>query len=240
MTRAAHDGARAIAIDLPGVGESTGTGSVGSKLHLAATVRHVADALGLTDLTLVGHDVGGMIAYAYLREYGDTARVVVVDTVIPGVDPWEQVLANPYIWHFAFHAVPKLPETVVQGHQAEYFAFFYDPIAANPSAIASDARAAYAEAYLAETSLTAGFDFYRAFPQDVRDNRELAERGSTRTPLLYVRGGGGRGGIDAEVYAAGLRHAGIERLTLEVILNVGHFIPEEAPAALWSLIKAGS
>jgi pimeloyl-ACP methyl ester carboxylesterase len=225
-------------MDLPGVGGSTDTGSSGSKRHLAATVHQVVEVLGLTDFALVGHDVGGMVAYAYLRGYVDAVRVVIVETVVPGVDPWERVLANPYIWHFAFHAIPKLPERLVQGHQAEYFAFFYDTIAANPSTIGREVRATYAEAYRSEASLGAGFDFYRAFPQDARDNRELGERGSTRTPLLYVRGGAGRSDIDADVYAAGLRRSGVEQLSLAVVPDAGHFIPEEAPAALWSLIKA--
>jgi hypothetical protein len=36
------------------------------------------------------------------------------------------VLANPYIWHFAFHAIPGLPERLVQGNQRAYFDYFFD------------------------------------------------------------------------------------------------------------------
>src|ERR1700744_414309 len=96
MARAAPE-ARAIAIDLPGVGESAGSGT-GSKRQLAAQLRDLVAELGLQNLTLVGHDVGGMIAYAYLRQYADAAQLVIMDTVIPGVDPWPEVLANPYLW----------------------------------------------------------------------------------------------------------------------------------------------
>ncbi len=237
MRLCAKDGGYAIALDLPGVGNSTSDGSAGSKRKLAATMHAFVEQRGFADFTLVGHDAGGMVAYAYLREYRDAARVVIVDTAIPGVDPWDRVLANPYIWHFAFHGVPKLPETLVQDHRAEYFSFFYDTIAKNPSAISPEARAAYAEAYRSEASLRAGFELYRAFPQDVRDNRAFAERGATRTPLLYVRGGAGHSAIGMDDYAAGLRAAGVEQLTTAIVPDVGHFIPEEDPAALWSLIK---
>ena len=122
---------RAIAIDLPGVGESTGDPTDGSKRQLAATVRGLVEIMGLQDLTMVGQDIGGMITYAYLRTFPDLRQAVIMDVVIPGIDPWEQVLRNPYLWHFAFHAVPELPETLVQGHQVEYFDYFYEAISAD-------------------------------------------------------------------------------------------------------------
>lgn len=129
--------------------------------------------LGLADLTVVGHDAGGMVAYAYLRTFG--GRCVVMNVALPGVDPWDDVERNPYIWHFAFHRVPRLPELLVQGHQAEYFAYFYEAIAHHPERITPDARAEYARAYASDTALKAGFDWYRAFPQDVQDNAVPAE-----------------------------------------------------------------
>jgi pimeloyl-ACP methyl ester carboxylesterase len=112
--------ALSVAIDLPGVGESTGDPTDGSKRQLAETVHQLVAALGLRDLTLVGHDAGGMVAYAYLRAFRDLRRAVIMDTVIPGVNPWDEVLRNPYLWHFAMHQIPELPERLVQGHQREY------------------------------------------------------------------------------------------------------------------------
>src|SRR4051794_15436504 len=169
MTLAAPD-ARAIAVDLPGVGESTAAGERGVKRLMAARIHELIQALDLTDVTLVGHDAGGMVAYAYLRRYPQTARVVIMNTVIPGVEPWTEVLRNPHIWHFGLHNVPKLPETLVQGHQAEYFGYFYDVLSVDPSKIGPESRAVHAAAYGSDSSLTAGFDFYRAFAQDARDN----------------------------------------------------------------------
>ncbi|MEV4096742.1 alpha/beta fold hydrolase [Streptosporangium saharense] len=225
--------ARLLAIDLPGVGDSTGPAPDGSKLHLAGVVHKLVQSLGLTGLTLVGHDAGGMIAYAYLRRYG-AARVVIMNTVIPGVPPWKDVLANPYIWHFGFHAVPALPETLVRGRQAAYFDYFYDVLSVDPARITPESRRAHAAAYERETALTAGFDLYRAFPQDARDNAALAEAGPVDTPLLYLRGDGEGGDLTA--YSRGLREAGVQRLTTALVPGVGHFAQEEAPARIWQLI----
>ena len=234
MTLAAPD-ARAIAIDLPGVGESTATAGGGVKRFVAATVHELIKALGLTDLTLVGHDAGGMVAYACLRQYPRIARVVIMNTVIPGVEPWTEVLKNPYIWHFGLHSVPTLPETLVRGHQADYFGYFYDVLAVDPSKITPESRAAHAAAYGSDASLTAGFDFYRAFAQDARDNAASATPAAIRTPLLYLRGQSEGG--DIATYAAGFREAGIENLATALVPDAGHFAQEEAPAEVWRLIR---
>ncbi|GII63786.1 alpha/beta hydrolase [Sphaerisporangium krabiense] len=232
MTLAAPD-ARAIAIDLPGVGRSAATGDRGVKRLLAARVHELIRSLDLTDVTLVGHDAGGMVAYAYLRRYPRIARVVIMNTAIPGVEPWTEVLKNPYIWHFGLHNVPTLPETLVQGHQAEYFGYFYDVLSADPSKIGPESRAAHAAAYDSDTSLTAGFDLYRAFAQDAHDNTASAV--AIRTPLLYLRGRREQG--DIATYESGFRAAGIENLTTAVVPGAGHFAPEEAPAEVWRLIR---
>jgi len=232
MTLAAGD-FRAIAIDLPGVGESTPRAADSSKRSLAAVVRALIERLNLENATLVGHDVGGMITYAYLRQYQDLAGAVIIDVVIPGLDPWDEVISNPYLWHFAFHAIPRLPELLVQSHQSPYLDYFFDVLAADPTRITPDARAAYADAYASDDALTAGFDFYRTFPQDAKHNLETAAA-QTGTPVLYLRGAASRG--DLERYSQGLRAAGVNQLTTSLIPDAGHFIPEEQPAALWRTI----
>jgi pimeloyl-ACP methyl ester carboxylesterase len=230
---AAPSGARLIAIDLPGIGASTGAVGGGSKRELAALVHGLVDRLGLADLTLVGHDAGGMIAYAYLRRHA-AARVVIMNTVIPGLDPWDDVLRDPRVWHFGLHAVPALPEALVRGREREYFDYFYDVLSADPSRITPEARAAHAAAYGTPAALTAGFDLYRALAQDAEDNK--ARTDPTSTPLLYLRGDREGGGTDA--YARGFRAAGVRDLTLATIEDAGHFAQEEQPSQVWSRIAS--
>ena len=225
---------RAIAMDLPGIGESTGHPTGGSKRQLAAAVRGLVETMGLRNLTLVGQDVGGMVTYAYLRTFPDLMQSVIMDVVIPGIDPWEQVLANPYIWHFAFHSIPELPERLVQGHQAEYFDYFYDAISADPSKITAEARAVYAQAYATGGALTAGFNWYRTFPQDAAANKEANSQATMTTRLLYLRGEKEGGQIGD--YLDGLRSAGMTHVDHALVPNAGHFTQEEAPEDTWRLI----
>jgi pimeloyl-ACP methyl ester carboxylesterase len=224
---------RAIAIDLPGVGASVSSSADGSKRALAAIVHGLAGQLGLDRPVIIGHDVGGMVGYAYLRRYHDAAAVVIIDVAIPGVDPWSEVIANPYLWHFAFHAIPALPELLVQGRQGPYLGFFFDALAADPARITPRDRATYASAYATDAALAAGFGFYRAFAQDARDN--LAVTGATDTPVLYLRGQASRGDIGS--YARGLRAAGVRQVATGLVPQAGHFIPDEQPQQLWEQLR---
>lgn len=233
MIRAAKTN-RVIAIDLPGVGQSITPLADGRKRTIAQTLHGALKKLDLRNVVLVGHDIGGQVVYAYLCEYpGDPACAVIMDVVIPGLEPWERVLRNPHIWHFAFHAIPNLPETLVEGRQADYFAWFFDAIAARPGAISDAARARYAAAYARTSALRTGFDWYRAFAQDARDNTANVQ--PLPTPMLYLRGDHESGNIG--LYVAGLRAGGFTNVQPAVIADCGHFAPEEQPEAVWACIR---
>jgi pimeloyl-ACP methyl ester carboxylesterase len=232
-TLAAVDDHRAIAIDLPGIGGSTEAAGSGSKAELAAVVHDLVGQLGLASLTLVGHDVGAMVTLAYLRAYDDVARAVMMNTVLPGLRPWDDVIRNPYIWHFAFHSIPSLPESLVQGHQSEYFDYFYEAISADASRITPTRRAEHAQAYGSDAALKAGFDWYRTLPKDAEGN--AAHATPMAIPVLYLRGDDELGSIDD--YAGGLQDAGIENPTTAVIERSGHYAPEEASSEVWEAIE---
>ncbi|GAA2124579.1 alpha/beta fold hydrolase [Actinomadura napierensis] len=225
---------RLIAIDLPGIGESAGRVPGGSKALIAGVVNELVEELGLADLTLVGHDAGGMAAYAYLRRYR-AGHVVIMNTAIPGVPPWPEVVGDPRVWHFGLHAVASLPEALVRGRQAEYFDYFYDALSADPARITRESRGAHVAAYRDDASLTAGFDLYRSFDQDARDNAAFAEGPSVDTPLLYLRGAEEGGEIGA--YGRGLRDAGVRNVTAALLPDAGHFAQEETPARVWRAIR---
>jgi pimeloyl-ACP methyl ester carboxylesterase len=226
---------RVVAIDLPGVGGSKTALFSGEKRLIARHVMGTIDELGLRNVTLVGHDAGGMVAYACLRDYGERlASVAILSTVIPGLEPWNEVLRNPYVWHFAFHALPSLPELLVAGRQAEYFDYFYRAIAAHPERVTPAARRRYAEAYSTATALTAGFDWYRALNADAEQN--ASNHAPVHTPLLYVRGAKETGAM--EQYARGFRDAGVVQLTCAVVADSGHFTPEEQPEEVCQHLRA--
>ncbi|WP_283276863.1 alpha/beta hydrolase [Rhodococcus sp. IEGM 1381] len=230
----AGDKYRCIALDLPGVGGSRLVAPRGDKFYLAGLIHELITALDLQNVTLVGHDAGGMVTFAYLKQFLTLRSAIIMDTVIPGIPPWESALTNPYIWHFAFHSIPALPEKLVQNNVRSYFDYFYDAISANPEAIPEPARNRYAASYTDPGALTQGFEFYRAFRTDADDNNRSTDEIST--PTLYLRGSS-EGGNLAD-YATGFRNAGLTNLNTGTIESAGHFAPEEAPEQVWKAITS--
>jgi pimeloyl-ACP methyl ester carboxylesterase len=159
-----------------------------------------------------------------------------MNIAIPGIDPWFQVRRNPNIWHLAFHMVPHLPELLVSGHEAEYFAYFFDGIAGEPRAVSAHARETYARAYARADALRTGFEWYRAFQRDEADN--TASRGRRFwTPVLYLCGEKDSGGIPLDRYLQGLREAGLANVEGRTIQNCGHFAPDEQPEAVTQILR---
>jgi pimeloyl-ACP methyl ester carboxylesterase len=156
-----------LAMDLPQVGASRGAPPSAEKTVLADLVLTAAETAGARDITVARLDVGGMIAFAAARDHGERiARAIVMNTVIPGLEPWDELMSDPRIWHFAFHALPDLPETLVRGREK----------------ISDALRDEFAEAYARPEALKAGFDWYRTMAKDATHNKR---RKKIVTPLLY-------------------------------------------------------
>lgn len=147
-----------------------------------------------------------------------------MNTAIPGVEPWDEIKMNPYIWHFAFFALPELPESVFTGKQDLLFDYFFKSISANPDFLTSTKKESYVTAYESPTSLKTSFDWYRSFPQDEKDNSQPI---SVDIPVLYLRGAEEYG--DITQYLEGFKKNGLNNIEGGLIPNSGHFAPEEAP-----------
>jgi pimeloyl-ACP methyl ester carboxylesterase len=219
-----------VAIDLPGVGLSEGSLASNDKRTIARCVRAAIDALALKQVALVGHDVGAQVVFAYLHLFpGELARAVMMNIVVPGVEPWSQVVRNPRIWHFAFHALHDLPELLVAGHQRRYFDYFFDQLSARREGVPVPARVAYANAYARPSALHSGFEWYRTFEQDEKDNLQMRDH-KVDTPVLYLRGQRETGSIDD--YLRGFRAAGLQDVRGGLIPDSGHYAPDERPRAV--------
>lgn len=241
QSRALYDGVledlgrtfQVLAMDLPEVGDSRGAPPSAEKSALADLVLTAAESVGARDITIVGLDVGGMIAFAAARDHGERiSGAVVINTVIPGLAPWDALLADPRIWHFAFHAIPRLPETLVQGRERAYFDFFHDALASDPARIPDRLREAFAQAYARPQALKAGFDWYRAMARDAKHN---ANPKPIATPLLLVRGDAD--GRSADDYVPGLKAAGVAKLATRTVAGTGELLPVECPAAFSEVVR---
>ena len=93
----------------------------------------------------------------------------------------------------------------------------------------------YASAYAAPGALRAGLELYRAFDQDIEDNRALlAVHGKLAAPVLAV---GGQDSTTGPLMADMMREVAINVSELRVP-NAAHWIAEENPDALASGLLA--
>ncbi len=213
-----------MAIDLPGIGKSEKI-AASDKKTIAKFISELIEILDLKNLIVVGHDIGGMITYSLIKNYPrNISKAVLMNTAIPGIEPWEEVKANPYIWHFAFFAIPSLPEILIDGNQDKLFDYFFDTTSAKKNIIDLNQREQYVQAYNNLSSLKISLNWYRAFPLDEKDN---SKNSAIDIPILYIKGEKDFGKI--EKYINGLKKNGAKNIIGELISNSGHFTPEENP-----------
>jgi pimeloyl-ACP methyl ester carboxylesterase len=224
-----------IAVDLRGIGGSKATPGGYDAANLAKDVYQLARQLKLERAYIVGHDIGGIVAYAFARLHPEGVRgVMILDVPLPGIEPWEDVKADPLLWHINFHQTPDLPEKLIAGRQTTYFRHFFDLGTANGAAISDDDATRYASAYATPEQLRAGFEMYRAFAASEKFN--AAQRGAIHVPLVLAGGDHGFGPLLPDI-ARTLQAHGWTDVSVELIENSGHYVADEHPDALATLIE---
>lgn len=223
-----------VAADLRGVDGSIGPGPYDTA-SMAEDIHRLTQKLKLKDPYIVGHDIGGMVAYAYARLYPDETRgVMILDVPLPGIDPWESLKHNPVVWHFGFHQTPKLPEQLISGREFLYFRSFFDRFMVNQAAVSDDDVKRYVNSYAAADQLAAGLGFYRAFGADEAFDR--AQRTTITVPFVIAAGDHAIGPL-LEKIAAGLKTQGCTNVTTKLIEQSGHFVVDEKPEEITQLIE---
>ncbi|WP_227981570.1 alpha/beta fold hydrolase [Nocardia spumae] len=219
------------AIDLPGLGDSTGTPTGYDKATLARYVHTlIAERLGVRDARVVGHDFGAAVAFEYAAQFpADTARLGYLDLPLPG----PAIDASAYrtmSWHIAFHSQRAIPETVVGDHVREYLALFYPQVSFGGTAFGGTSDRSpftdadideFARTYRRPAALSGGFELYRALDEDVRDTAAAAP---THVPTLLMTA---QGQLEAVRATISPRITDIVRAV--DVPHAGHWLVEENP-----------
>jgi pimeloyl-ACP methyl ester carboxylesterase len=216
--------------DLRGIGRSSRPVGGYDKKTQAADIRSVVTALGYDRASLVSHDIGIMVAYAYAARYPDKVeRLVVMDAPIPGVAPWDDIVRNPALWHFSFHGPDA--ERLVAGRERIYLDRIWNDFSGDSTKPDEATRAYYAAQYAQPGAMRAGFAQFTAFSQDVEDNK-IFQQTKLTMPVLAVGGEKSFGATEAVVMrnvATNVREA--------VVPGAGHWLMEESPAFTIDLIE---
>ena len=212
-----------IAPDLRGFGQSSKPSSGYDKKTMAQDVHSLATTLGFKRASIVGHDIGLMVAYAYAAQYPDEVdRIALMDAFLPGVGDWKSVWLLRDLWHFHFYG--EVPLKLVAGRERIYLEHFWNDFAADRNHSVPEAdRKFYAKAYAQPGAMPAGFEVFRAFEQDANDFGEFSKNKLTM-PMLVLTGEKASGNFLIE--QGRLVATNVEGV---VIKGSGHWLMEEAP-----------
>ena len=212
-----------IVPDLRGAGGSSKPESGYDKKNMAVDIHALVSSLGFKQASVVGHDIGLMVAYAYAAQFPqETERLVLMDAFLPGIGDWKNVWLMRDLWHFHFHG--EVPLALVKGRERTYFEHFWNDFAADPKHSVSEAdRQLYAKAYGQPGGMRAGFEYFRKFEQDAKD---FAELGKTKLsmPVFVLTGEKASGNFLIE--QAKLVATNVEG---KIVAGSGHWLMDEAP-----------
>lgn len=218
--------------DLRGMGLSSHPDGGYDKWTQAGDIRAVLTKLGIDQAAVVGHDIGTMVAFAYAARYPDkTERLVVMDAPVPGIEPWDQILRSPMLWHFSFGGPDA--ERLVAGRERIYLDRFWNEFAGDSKKIDESTRAYYAQIYSRPGAMHSAFAQFLNFPKDAQDNQKAIANGKLTMPVLAI---GGAKSFGANV-AVVMRNAAVN-VSEQVIPDAGHWLMEEAPEATITAIQS--
>jgi len=216
--------------DLRGIGRSSKPAGGYDKKTQAKDIRAVVTGLGYDKTAVVAHDIGNMVAYAYAATYPDKVqKLVVMDAPIPGIEPWNQILLNPALWHFNFRGPDA--ERLVAGRERIYLDRIWNDFTGDPSKPDEATRNFFAATYAQPGGMRAGFAQFTAFSKDAEDNK-IFERTKLTMPVLAVGGEKSFGPAQAAIMrnvATNVQEA--------VVPRSGHWLMEESPAYTVTLIR---
>ena len=212
-------GYQVVVPDYRGAGASTKPRDGYDKWTMAGDLHHLVHAeLGIErPISVVGHDLGSMLGFAYaLRYRDDVISLTTMEAPLPGTDYYEQRKVAKSAWHFGFHANPDIAVYLTHERERWYITRFFDDLTYQPDAITTTDIDVYARAFEAPGAMRALCEIYRELDHDAEIHRaDLASNGKLTLPVLASGGG-------AQTLAANY-----EAMCKEIADNVtGHLVPE--------------
>jgi len=220
-----------IAPDLRGMGLSLRPAEGYDKKTQGHDIAGLLDALGIDEVDLVTHDIGNMVGFAFAAEYPHRVRrFILIDAPLPGIGPWDDIVRSHALWHFSFWGPDA--ERLVAGRERIYLDRFWNEFSADPAKVPETSREHYAALYAQPGAMHAGFEQFKAFDQDARDNRAFVARGKLTMPVLAVGGEQSFGATMAE-----FMRAAATDVHEAIVPDSGHWVMDENPAATIALVE---
>ena len=188
----------------------------------------VRETLGVVEpISLVGHDLGSMLALSFaLRYRDDVVSVTFMEAPLPGTAYYDWRVVQKSAWQFAFHANTDIAVYLTHGRERWYINRFFDDLSYQPDAISNDDLDVYARAFEAPGAMRAMCEVYRELDRDADDNRAaLAEHGKLTIPVLASGGASNPLARNFRAMCEEVAHS----VTEQLVPDCGHWVAEEQP-----------
>lgn len=174
---------------------------------------------------LVGHDIGGMIAHAYVAQFPEhVASINWGEYPLPGTTFYEEAKHTSPLWHLDFQAQTDIAVTLVTGKENFSLKHFHDRLAQNQAAFPKEVVEFYTMQYSAAEALHAAFTTYRMFEEDAKMNKEWREKnGKIKVRAMVMSGEY----VFMTAKALEIANEMYDNVEKGVIEGCGHYLAEE-------------
>jgi pimeloyl-ACP methyl ester carboxylesterase len=193
---------------------------------LTADVRALIRSLGEEKAIIIGHDWGGVIAWAFAARFPDaTEKLVIMNAPHPGrfqrslTSGLGQMLRSSYV---LFFQIPRLPELLLGANRCWALARVMRRSAKHADAFSDEDLERYRDAMSRPGALTAALGYYRAI---FRTRRQTQQLGDVQAATLLLWGEEDRA-LGREL-TEGLEQW-VPNLTVH-FLECGHWTQQELP-----------
>ncbi len=194
---------------------------------LVGDVAALIEASGASKVTLLAHDWGAIIAWAFaITHPAALERLVIMNVPHPKVamreiKHWRQIRKS---WYIYFFQLPWLPEKLLGRSGGRAAGKLIADTSCNPELFGPDVRAIYSEAAMRPGARTSMLNYYRALLR----HRDSLDMGDFRVdvPTLMVWG---EEDVALNIHCTDGTEEWVPNLTLKRFPGVSHWVQQDAP-----------
>lgn len=219
---------RVIAVDYRGQGDSDKPADGYDKKNMAKDIHELVRDLGYEQVNIAGGDIGAMVAYSFAANHPRATKKVCLWEAGPFSPLWLDFLkifpkpGQANAWWYPLTQIDGLPAKLLAGRFRHVVDWAADHFAVHPERISEESRAVYAAAYDTAEAVTASFNVYKTFHQDVADNESYPP---LQMPVLVL------GGVFLDFLKAVMEGRATD-IRFARTQESGHYMAEEDPEFL--------
>jgi pimeloyl-ACP methyl ester carboxylesterase len=205
--------------------------------ELVEDVARLIEASGKSEVTLIAHDWGAVIAWQFaLRERLPLKRLIICNVPHPqsyqDAFGWTQSKKS---WYVFFFQLPWLPERGMSRDGAKAIAELFRTRSSNPAQFPTEVREVYRRNAAQPGALTAMVNYYRALVRGKRKRPRVDPRTPIMVPTLMVWGEDDFALDKSTTLTTGDY---VREFTMRYLPGVSHWVQQEQPEAVNAMISA--